>query len=182
MPNLYSCWPLVAISGVLAASCAGGEKEARRTEPVAVGEKRVSPARPAASSTAYVASAASIDMFEIQSAELARHRSGSAAVREFAAMMTAAHRGTSAQLSLAGRRLNLLPSATMNDRHQRMLQELTGAANFDATYRRQQAAIHQEALSLHSNYAARGASPTLRPVATNMKPIIERHIRMLRYL
>lgn len=97
-------------------------------------------------------------------------------------MMIQAHKGTSAQLSLEGRRLNLLPSATPLPKHQAMLNALQQAQDFDSTYRQQQRAIHAEALALHSNYAARGTSPTLRPVAAAILPIIERHIRLLNYL
>jgi putative membrane protein len=140
------------------------------------------PAAPAASASAYLTAAAAIDLFEIRSSELALQRSSRQNVREFASMMVSAHTGTGAQLSLAGRRLNLLPSAKLDARHQAMLDALQSAGNFDALYRQQQLAAHQEALVLHRNYAARGASPTLRPVAAAAVPIIERHLRMLRYL
>ena len=97
-------------------------------------------------------------------------------------MMIQAHRGTSAQLSLAGRRLNLLPSATLDARRQALIDRLQAAPNFDALYKQQQLAVHQDALTLHRNYAARGTSPTLRPVAAAIVPVIERHLRLLRYL
>jgi putative membrane protein len=130
----------------------------------------------------YVAGAASIDLFIIGSSELALRRSTNARTREFAQMMIAAHKGTSAQLSLEGRRLNLLPSATLNPRHQTMLNELESSPNFDALYRRDQLAVHKEAEALHGGYAASGTSPTLRPVAAAILPIIQRHLRMLQYL
>lgn len=141
-----------------------------------------SPAATAASAAAYIAAAASIDLFEIQSSQLVLSRSQHVANREFAEMMIRAHNGTSAQLSFAGRRLNLLPPAAMQPRHEAMLAELSASANFDATFRRQQIAVHEEALRLHGNYARAGASPTLRPVAANAVPIIERHLRMLRMM
>ena len=72
-------------------------------------------------SAAYVAMASSIDLFEIRSAELALQRSRDADHRALAEMLIEAHKGTSAQLSFAGRRLNLLPSATLLPRHQAML-------------------------------------------------------------
>jgi putative membrane protein len=100
--------------------------------------------------------------------------------RDFAAMMIRAHNGTSAQLSMAGRRLNLLPPATMLPRHQSMLAELSASADFDGTYHRQQIAVHEEALRLHSSYARTGASPTLRPVAANAVPIVRRHLQLIR--
>jgi hypothetical protein len=40
----------------------------------------------------------------------------------------------------------------------------------------------QRALALYQSFAARGDSPTLRPVAAADIPIIERHLRLLAYL
>ena len=128
----------------------------------------------------YMAMASSIDLYEIRSSELALTRARNPRHREFARTMIAAHTGTSAQLSFAGRRLNLLPSATLLPRHQAMMDELSASADFDATYHRQQIAVHQAALKLHSDFAARGESATLRPVAKNAVPIVRRHLDMMR--
>lgn len=171
---------LLALSSVMLASCA---REAPRPAPplpqTARGARPVP--GPAASAASYVATAAAIDLFEIRSSELALQRSSNRALRDFAAMMVTAHKGTSAQLSFAGRRLNLLPSATLSPKYRAMLDALAAASDFDAAYRRQQRTVHQEALRLHADYAARGASPTLRPVAAAIGPIVERHMRMLAY-
>ena len=137
---------------------------------------------PAMSDAAYVSTAAAIDLYEIRSSELALQRSSNAAVREFAEMMISAHKGTSSQLSLAGRRLNLLPSATLSPRYQAMLDSLQDAGNFDALYRQQQTTVHREAVALHSAYAARGTSPTLRPLAAAILQVFQRHQRLLGYL
>jgi predicted outer membrane protein len=61
-----------------------------------------------------------------------------------------------------------------------MLDELSAGANFDATYHRQQIAVHEAALTLHSNFAARGESATLRPVAANAARIVRRHLDIMR--
>ena len=128
----------------------------------------------------YMAAASSIDLYEIRSSELAQARSANPRLRDFARTMIADHRGTSAQLSFAGRRLNLLPSATLSPVHQAMFDELSASSDFDAAYRRQQIAVHEAALKLHSAFAARGESPTLRAVARNAAPIERRHLDMLR--
>jgi putative membrane protein len=137
---------------------------------------------PAASPAQYVAQASSIDLFLIGASELALRKSSSARTREFAQVEIAAHKGTSAQLSLGGRRLNLLPSATLSARHQAMLNDLERSAEFDALYRRDELAVHQEAEALHGRFAVAGTSPTLRPVAQLILPIVQRHLRMLKYL
>ena len=128
----------------------------------------------------YMAAASSIDLYEIRSAELALVRALDPRLREFARAMVADHNGTSAQLSFAGRRLNVLPSATLLPAHQAMIDALSVSSDFDATYRRQQIAVHEAALKLHSDFAARGESATMRPVAANAARVVRRHLDMLR--
>jgi putative membrane protein len=130
----------------------------------------------------YVAQASSIDLFVIRSSELALVRARNAAVRNLASRMIADHQGTSAQLSFAGRRLDLLPTATLLPQHQAMYDELESSGEFDSTYVRLQRAVHGAALALHSDYAARGTSPTLRPVASNAAAVERSHLDMLRRL
>jgi putative membrane protein len=137
-------------------------------------------ARPeAATAAAYVALAASIDLFVLRSSELALERSSSARIRAFAKQEIASHNGLGSQLSFAGRRLNLLPSARLRPEHQALLDRLETARDFDATYRQEQLQVHRQALTLHANYAAGGGSPTLRPVAKAAVPIIDRHLRLI---
>ena len=128
----------------------------------------------------YMAAASSIDLFEIRSAELALARAQNPFHRNFARTMITDHKGTSAQLSFAGRRLNLLPSATLLPAHQAMFDELSTSSDFDATFSRQQIAVHQAALKLHSDFAARGESPTLRTVARNAVSTERGHLDILR--
>ena len=130
---------------------------------------------PALAAAAYVAMAGSIDLYEIQAAELALQRSQDPANRAFAQQTLAAHEGTSAQLSMAGRRLNLLPSATLNPEHQALLDALKATPDFDHTYRAQQNILHREGVALHTRYAKAGDSPTLRPVARNAEEVMRRN-------
>jgi putative membrane protein len=160
---------LLGVSG-----CAGGEPPARPAPGAGWSAPRTPMA--AVSASTYVARAASIDLFVIGSSRLALQRSSSPRIRDYARSEIRAHEGLGAQLSLAGRRLNLLPSAALLPEHQVMLGQLQAAANFDGTYRRQQQAIHQQALALHANYAARGQSPTLRPVAAAAARTIREHV------
>jgi putative membrane protein len=136
----------------------------------------------AVSPATYVAQAASIDLFVIRSSELALVRSRSARIRDLAGRMIVAHQGTSAQLSFAGRRLDLLPSADMLPQHVAMYDELQSSGDFDSAYVRLQSAVHGAALSLHSSFAAGGSSATLRPVAANAASVERSHLEMLRRL
>ena len=138
------------------------------------------PLRGPVSPATYVAQAASIDLFVIRSSELALSRSSNSAVRDAATRLIAAHRGTAAQLSFAGRRLNLLPAATLLPQHQALLDELSSSSDFDRSWVRTQRSVHGEALALHSDYARRGTSPTLRPVAANAAAVEQADLDLLR--
>jgi putative membrane protein len=140
------------------------------------------PRTAAVSEASFVDLNGSIDLFVIRSSELALERSGSARVRDYASTMIAAHKGTAAQLSLAGRRLNLLPSAILRPAEQAMLDALQTSTRFDADYVRDQRLVHQQAIAIDEAYAASGRSPTLRPVAAAALPIEQRHLRLIGYL
>ena len=167
---------LVAVTG-----CA--HEERRPANPPYARREAPRPAPGSAIGSAdYVAQSSSIELFLIGASELALQKSTNARTREFAEFEIPAHRGLSAQLSLEGRRLNLLPSATLSPRYQAMLNELEQSTDFDALYRRDELAVHSEAESLQTRYAATGTSPTLRPLPGVILPVVERHLRMLKYL
>jgi putative membrane protein len=170
----------VVLSVLMLAACA---REQLPTPPAPT-PPRATP-RPAAatpSAADYVARSGSIDLFVIRASELALNRSSSRRVRDFAAAMIEAHKGTSAQLSLAGRRLNLLPAAVLRPSEQQLLEALSQAADFNAMYVRQQRLVHQELLALHQDFATKGQSATLRAVALAAAPIMQKHLAMLAYL
>lgn len=165
--------------GLGLAACA---REQRPTAPVYPPPSNAArpPSRITAVSAAdFVAMNGSIDLFVIRSSELALQRSSSRRVRDFASQMIEAHKGTSGQLSFAGRRLNLLPSATLLPAEQAMLDSLRSSGRFDAEYVRDQRIVHRRAVALDSAFASSGASPTLRPVAAAALPIEQRHLGMI---
>ena len=172
-------WVAIAVIAATLAGCATGEAPRERVRSGAERSRPPVVIRPLFPAD-YMAMASSIDLYEIRSSELALTRAQNPRHRDFARMMITAHNGTSAQLSFAGRRLNLLPSATLLPSHQAMLDELSSGANFDAIYHRQQIAVHEAALRLHGDFAARGESATLRPVAANAARIVRRHLDIMR--
>ncbi len=130
----------------------------------------------------YVATASSIDRLVMEASRLAHGKSQNARLRSIAETLLADHGGVSAQLSFAGRRLNLLPSATMMPRHQAMLDELRGAPDFDSAFKRIMIAVHEQGVRVHGDFARAGGSPTLRPVAEIAFPAMRRHLDQLRGL
>ena len=132
---------------------------------------------------AFVEMAASSDMFEIQSSQLAMSRAQTPAVRQFAEMMVRDHSQMSQQL-MAAAMASGMPrmSPRMMPMHAEMLTRLQAmsGAGFEAEYGRQQMMAHEMALALHSNYAARGDTPALRTVAAAAAPRVSQHLAMIR--
>ena len=171
---------IVAISlpVLLLSACVGGGGGSRVQSASVTPAVIVSPAL--ISAAAYVAAASSIDLFEMRSAQLALERAQQPATRSLADQLLKSHQGTSAQLSFAGRRLNMLPSAQLNPDHQAMLDALNATSDFDNTYRAQQSIVLQEGLKLHSTFAKSSDSPTLRPVAQNAESVMRANLEALR--
>lgn len=172
-------------AGVLVlASCGGGQRLPPPTVTRGPAAVPLSAEANAALSSPerYMRLAASSSLFSIRASEIAVSRLSSSRLRAVADDIARDQLGVSGQLSFAGRRLNLLPSAEMTPRHQAMLDELRSAANFDATYKRQQEEVLSEAFALHRAYATQGSSPTFRPVSAMAAPILGRELSALRKL
>ena len=86
---------------------------------------------------AFVAMAASSDMFEIESSRLALQRSRDPMNRMHAEMMIRDHTNMSAQLRAAAQSVGLGVPMQMLPMHVAMLNELSRSSNFNAVYRRQ---------------------------------------------
>jgi putative membrane protein len=132
--------------------------------------------------TAYVQIAASSDMYEIRSSQIAASRAQNAAMRSFADMMIRDHSSMTQQLSAAASASGMSLSGSMLPMHAEMVARLEArtGADFDREYARQQRLAHEQALALHSNYAARGDTPALRSVAAAAVPVVTQHLNMVR--
>lgn len=129
---------------------------------------------------AFIAMAASSDMFEIESSRMALQRSRMPMTRMHAEMMIRDHSAMSAQLRAAAQSAGLGVPMGMLPMHVAMMNELSRAGNFDAVYRRQQIVSHQQALALMDNYARRGDVPQLRGVAAAAVPVVRGHLDHMR--
>ena len=125
---------------------------------------------------AFVAMAASSDMYEIESSRMALQRSRMPMNRMHAEMMIRDHTNTTAQLKAAAASAGLGVPMQMLPMHAAMMNELARSPNFDATYRNQQITSHRQALALHDNYARRGDVPQLRGVAAAAVPVVRGHL------
>lgn len=131
---------------------------------------------------AFVAMAASSDLYEVESSRLALQRSQVQAHRAFAEMMIRDHSNMSAQLRAAASSAGLSVPTAMLPMHMALLNELSRSSDFDATYRRQQIQSHEQSLRLMDNYSRRGDVPQLRGVAAAAVPVVRGHLEDLRRL
>ena len=144
----------------------------------------VAPARPAVAldPESYMAFTASSALFGVQASRMAEARASNAKLQKFATQVVMDQTGIGAQLSFAGRYIDLLPSSRPLPEHQAMLDRLATASDFDGTYKGQLARVLREAAAAHRAFEASGDSPTLRPVARFAAPVCEKNLEALRKL
>jgi putative membrane protein len=126
----------------------------------------------------YMAFTASSALFAVKASNFAEAR-GSAKVKKVASQIVMDQTGIGAQLSFAGRRIDLLPSAQLLPEHEAMLEALAAASDFDGTYKAQLARVLRHAAAAHRAFEAGGSSPTLRPVASFAAPVCEKNLAAL---
>ena len=160
---------MAASLGLLAAACATDEE-------VAVPEAVV----PAGMSTAaFLPAAASGDLLEIQSGQLALQRSCDPAVRAYAQRIIDDHTRMSNEMAATAQASGIpAPPRMLAPNHQDMLNRLsaTMGPGFEAEFRNQQIAAHQEALGLLQSYAQDGEHAPLRALASSAVPIVQSHL------
>ena len=145
------------------------------------------PMMPAANpaDSAFVTAAAQSDLFEQQTSQLALTRARTPAVKSFAQMMIDAHTQSTSRLAgIAQAKGIMLPTALDSDQ-QPMLDSLNGmptGATFQRSYLRAQVMGHQKTLAVMQNYAANGTDPDLKAFASDMIPVIQRHLAAARRL
>jgi putative membrane protein len=127
----------------------------------------------------FVAAAASSDMFEIRSSELALRKSQTSAVKEFARMMIKDHTKSSKRLMAAAKKDDVAVAPEMTSEHAAQLKALSNDTSeaFDAAYIQAQVAAHQEALALMTSYAKNGDAKDVKAYAKKTAPIIRQHFK-----
>ena len=129
----------------------------------------------------FVKEAASSDMFEIQSSQLAVARSDDR-TKAFATQMIADHEKTTAEIKSlvqAGTVKAEIPTGMLPS-HQSMLDKLKGlnGADFTKTYHDDQVTAHKDAVSLYQRYSKGGDNDALKSMTTKTQPILEHHLTM----
>jgi putative membrane protein len=134
----------------------------------------------------YMSMAGSGDQFEIQSGQLALQMSQNPAVRNLANMLIADHTRSSQMVAAAAQSAGITPPPpAILPQHQALLDQERAAGSgyaFDTAFRDIQIQAHQQALTLHQNYAASGDVPALRTVAGQIVPVVQSHLNALQML
>ena len=141
----------------------------------------VTPIPPAAAldPESYMAFSASSALFAIKASNFAEGRGSTSKIKKFASQVAMDQTGIGAQLSFAGRYINLLPSSQLLPEHEAMLERLATATDFDGTYKAELAHVLRRAAAAHHAFEASGDSPTLRPVARFAAPVCEKNLAAL---
>lgn len=127
----------------------------------------------------YMAFTASSALFAVRASNFAEARGSTNKIQKYAGQVVMDQTGIGAQLSFAGRYIDLLPSSQLLPEHQAMLAALATASDFDGTYKAQLASVLRKAAYAHRAFEAGGSSPTLRPVARFAAPVCEKNLAQL---
>lgn len=167
--------PLAPLALVIAAAIATGvtaqttdvtppspeEQEAAMTTPEAFAER-----------------AASSNLFEILTSQLALEVSQTEEVRAFAEHMIADHTAATEEMTAAATSEGITPPDTLMPDHQAQLDSLAASAPeaFDAAYLGAQLAGHTEAVTLFEGYSTQGVEGPLKTFATETLPKLQEHL------
>lgn len=139
---------------------------------------------PAPAPADYLMMAGQSDAYEMQPSQLALAHAQGRRVKDFANMMIRDHGKTTATLMAAAQKSGMTPPPApppLRPDQEQMITQLQSASgpDFDRTYVQQQVTADQQALDLHSSFAAGGFDPNLKRAARAAVPIVRRHLDMV---
>ena len=121
--------------------------------------------------------AATGDMFEIKSSQLALQRSRNPAVRRYAQMMVDEHTMTSQKLMTVAAQKGIALPNDVEPTQQRTLADLQGArGSFDRQYMAAQVSSHRDTQMIMRTQISTGTDPDLTAAARETLPLVERHL------
>jgi putative membrane protein len=128
----------------------------------------------------FVDRAAKSDAFEIAAAKLAATNAQAPEVKAFAKMMIDAHTASTAKVgaAAAAAKPSIKPDATLTADQKEDLAELQAlkGLKFDEEYIDGQVDAHEDALALMRKYAADGEATSLKTAASEIAPVVEKHL------
>jgi putative membrane protein len=122
---------------------------------------------------------AASDAYEIEAGKLAQQKAATEEFKAFGKAMVEDHSESTRRLKEATAQASpaITPAAAMNAEQQANLATLRSAtgSDFDATYKRQQVAAHEQALTALRAYAANGDVPQLKSFASAGEGTVSGH-------
>jgi putative membrane protein len=165
-----------AVVGLVLTLAACAQKSAPPPRPITILPSAVAALTPAL----YMQLASSTALFAVRASELAQDRALDGGLRADARRIAQDQGGVGAQLSFAGRRIDLLPRAALPEPMEADLARLAQSNDFDRDYRQLVGQALARALEAHETYARAGSSPTLRPVAQMAAPATRGNLDLVR--
>jgi putative membrane protein len=132
-----------------------------------------------AAAASVLRTAASVNLFEIESSRLALSRSQSGIIKEFADRMIGDHtRVANRGRQVVGEIGAPMPAAMLEPAHQKQLDALKAVPNpqFDKAYVESQYSTHVEAIALIREYARSGDNERLKALAAELLPMLTSHL------
>jgi putative membrane protein len=166
--------PLVALLALLAAPAL-----AQSAPPGTSGVPTSQQGNLSSKTVAVLRTAASSNLFEIESSRLALGKTQSNAIKEFADRMVGDHtRAANRARQVLAEMGATPPPAMLEPAHQQQLDALKAAANpqFDRAYVEAQYTAHVEAIALMRDYARTGDNEGLRALAAEILPALQSHL------
>lgn len=184
---------LTSVATAFLISCGGAETdtatdtevaadEAAMADPMAADGKMAATDAMPTDAAGYAAKAGAGDMWEIESSRALLAKSTNADLKKFAQMMIDHHTEATAKVKAAATEANIEVKPPMLDTmQQNMLDQIKAAdANaIDGIYMQHQKTAHDAALALHQGYAANGDNPALKKAASEIVPVVQKHIAEL---
>lgn len=132
----------------------------------------------------FVMKAANGGMFEVESSKLAKTMAADAKVKAFAEKMIADHTKANEELMKAAKAANVTVPAKLDEKHQKMLDELKNVkgAGFDKAFMVAQEKAHDEAVGLFKSATKSVTDAGLKGFAENTLPTLEEHHKMAKKL
>jgi putative membrane protein len=134
----------------------------------------------AGADSAFVQTAASGGLAEVQLGKLAMRKAASPDVKQFGQQMVNDHSQANQQLMSAAQEAGMVPPATLLPKHKAAVSQLgtkTGAA-FDTAYMSLMVKDHAEQTQVFQQESASGSAEALRQVAAQTLPSLQQHLSM----
>lgn len=176
---------LLALAPAIALAACGSNDESAANNVVVVetpqGNSTVAATTlPGSAAQTFVDAVTASNHYEVEAGKLAQERASTSALKNYGKLMATAHTDGTNQLNAAAAKSvpPLMSAATLNAEQEANLAQLRqlNGAEFDAAYKAQQIASHEQAQVLMQDYAANGEVPSLKSYAEDTAKVVKMHL------